>query len=70
MSIEEKKLYKDNLTNTLADDKLDSFDDFVPESVKIKSIEDLRQKLAVGLKDVEEGRVYSAEEVFSRLDNK
>ena len=39
-----------------------------PESVIIKSKEDLREKLQKAIDDIEANRVYSAEEVYAMLD--
>ena len=43
-------------------------EDEAPESVKIKSKQDLQEKLQEGLDDIEANRVYSLEEFFDEID--
>ena len=40
-----------------------------PESVIIKSKKDLKEKLQKGLNDIKANRVYSLDEVFTKIDN-
>ena len=39
------------------------------DSVTIKSKKDLKEKLQRGLNDIKENKVYSLDEVFSKIDN-
>ena len=79
MSIEKQKLYNeiDTLPEELAGQvidfieylKLSHIENEAPESVMIKSKKDLKEKLQKGLDDIKENRVYSLDEVFSKIDN-
>ncbi len=79
MSIEKQKLYNeiDTLPEELAGQvidfieylKLSHIENEAPESVMIKSKKDLKEKLQNGLDDIKENRVYSLDEVFSKIDN-
>ena len=79
MSIEKQKLYNeiDTLPEELAGQvidfieylKLSHIENEAPESVIIKSKKDLKEKLQKGLDDIKENRVYSLDEVFSKIDN-
>ena len=53
----------------MANLKLSHIDTEAPESVIIKSKKDLKEKLQKGLDDIKEGKVYSIEETFEKLDN-
>ncbi len=78
MSIEKQKLY--NEIETLPDEfanqvinfigylKLSCIDTEAPESVTIKSKKDLKEKLQKGIDDIKENRVYSLDEVFTKID--
>lgn len=48
--------------------KLSYIDTEAPDSVTIKSKKDLKQKLQKGLDDIKENKVYSLEEVFTKID--
>ena len=79
MSIEKQKLY--NEIETLPEEltkqvinfieylKLSYMDMEAPDSVTIKSKRDLKEKLQRGLDDIEENKVYSLDEAFTKLDN-
>ena len=79
MSIEKQKLYKEietlpeELTNQVINFieylKLSYIESKAPESVKIKSRSDLKEKLQKGLDDIKSNKTYSLEEVFQELDN-
>ena len=78
MSIEKQKLYNEidtlpeELTNQVINFieylKLSYIDKEAPDSVTIKSKKDLKEKLQKGLDDINANRVYSIDEVFSKLD--
>ena len=78
MSIEKQRLYNeiDTLPETLATQvinfieylKLSYIDAEAPDSVTIKSKKDLKEKLQVGIDDVEANRVYSLAEAFAKID--
>ena len=79
MSIEKKKLY--NEIETLPEEftnqvinfieylKLSYIDTEAPESVEIKSKKDLKEKLQKGLDDMKANKVYSLDEVFTKMEN-
>ena len=79
MSTEKQKLY--NEIETLPEElinqvisyikylKLYFLDSGAPESVKIKSKKDLREKLQKGLDDVKENRTHSLEETLAKINN-
>ena len=79
MSIEKQKLYNeiDTLPEELACQvidfieylKLAYIDKEAPDSVIIKSKEDLKAKLEKGMEDIKNNRVYSLDEVFAEIDN-
>ena len=79
MSIEKQKLYNeiDTLPEELAHQvidfieylKLAYIDKEAPDSVIIKSKEDLKAKLEKGMEDIKNNRVYSLDEVFAEIDN-
>ena len=79
MSMERQKLYKEietlpeELTNQVINFieylKLSYIESKAPESVKIKSRSDLKEKLQKGLDDIKSNKTYSLEEVFQELDN-
>ena len=48
--------------------KLSYVDEEAPESVTIKSKQDLQEKLQEGLDDIKANRVYSLEEFFDEID--
>ena len=77
--MEKQKLYKEietlpeELTNQVINFieylKLSYIESKAPESVKIKSRSDLKEKLQKGLDDIKSNKTYSLEEVFQELDN-
>ena len=79
MSIEKQKLYNEietlpeELTNQVINFveylKLSYIDKEVPESITIKSKKDLKEKLQKGLEDIKENKVYSLDDVFSKIEN-
>lgn len=79
MSIEKQKLYNEieTLPEELANQvvnfieflKLSYIDTEVPDSVTIKSKKDLKEKLQKGLEDIQEDRVYSLDDAFSKIEN-
>ncbi|MBR1883858.1 MAG: hypothetical protein IJ809_02775 [Clostridia bacterium] len=79
MSVEKQKLYDEidtlpeELTYQVIDFieylKLSHIEKEAPESVIIKSKKDLKEKLQKGLDDIKAGRVYSLDEVFTKIDN-
>lgn len=48
--------------------KFVSLTDIAPEHLIVKSKQDLRKKLEVGIKDSDSGNTFSSEEVFSEID--
>ena len=79
MSIEKQKLYNEietlpeELTNQVINFveylKLSYIDKEAPDSITIKSKKDLKEKLQKGLEDIKENKVYSLDDVFSKIDN-
>ena len=79
MSVEKQKLYDaidnlpEELTNQVIDFieylKLSYIDKDAPDSVKIKSKKDLKEKLQKGIEDIKLYIVRSFDEVFSRIYN-
>ncbi len=79
MSIEKQKLYNEietlpeELTNQVINFieylKISYIDTEAPDSITIKSKKDLKEKLQKGLDDIKENKVYSLDEVFSKIDN-
>ena len=79
MSIEKQKLYNeiDTLPEELAHQvidfieylKISYIDKEPPDSVTIKSKEDLKEKLKKGLDDIKDNKVYSLDEVFAKIEN-
>lgn len=79
MSIEKQKLYNEietlpeELTNQVINFieylKLSYIDTEAPESVEIKSKKDLKEKLQKGLDDIKANKVYSLDEVFTKIEN-
>lgn len=79
MSIEKQKLYNEietlpeELTNQVINFieylKLSYIDSEAPDSVIIKSKKDLKEKLQKGLDDIKANKLYSLDEVFSKIDN-
>lgn len=79
MSIEKQKLYNeiDTLPEELANQvinfieylKLSYIDTEAPDSITIKSKQDLKEKLQKGLDDIKENKIYSLDEVFATMDN-
>ncbi len=79
MSIEKQKLYNEieTLPEELTDQvinfveylKLSYIDKEAPDSITIKSKKDLKEKLQKGLEDIKENKVYSLDDVFSKIDN-
>lgn len=78
MSIEKQRLY--NEIETLPDELVTQVINFMeflkfsnvnidgPESVIIKSKNDLKEKLQKGLDDINENKVYTLDEVFEKID--
>ena len=78
MSIEKQKLY--NEIETLPEElinqvinfieylKLSYLDAEAPDSVTIKNKKDLKEKLQKGLNDIKTNKVYSLDEVFTKID--
>lgn len=76
MSIEKQKLYNEietlpeeltkQVVNFIEYLKLSYIDTEAPESVMIKSKQDLKEKLQKGIDDIKANRVYSSEEIFKR----
>ena len=79
MSIEKQKLYNEietlpeELTNQVINFieylKLSYIDTEAPENVSIKSKKDLKEKLQKGLDDIKANKLYSLDEVFTKIDN-
>jgi len=79
MSIEKQKLYNEietlpeELVNQVIDFmeylKLTHVDTEAPDSVIIKSKEDLKEKLQKGLDDIKTKKVYSLDDTFDKIDN-
>ncbi len=79
MSIEKQKLYNEietlpeeltkQVVNFIEYLKLSYIDTEAPESVMIKSKQDLKEKLQKGIDDIKANRVYSSEEIFAIIDN-
>ena len=79
MSIEKQKLYNEietlpeELTNQAINFveylKLSYIDKEAPDSITIKSKKDLKEKLQKGLEDIKENKVYSLDDVFSKIEN-
>ena len=79
MSTEKQKLYNEieklpeELTNQVINFieylKFSYVDTEALDSVTIKSKKDLKEKLQRGLNDIKENKVYSLDEVFSKIDN-
>ena len=79
MSIEKQKLYNEietlpeELTNQVINFveylKLSYIDKEAPDSITIKSKKDLKEKLQKGLEDIKEDKVYSLDDVFSKIEN-
>ena len=79
MSIEKQKLYNEietlpeELTNQVINFieylKISYIDTEAPDGIAIKSKKDLKEKLQKGLNDIKENKVYSLDEVFTKIDN-
>lgn len=79
MSIEKQMLYNeiDELPEELTRQvfnfieylKMSYIDSEAPDSIKIKSKKDLKEKLQKGLDDIKENKVYSLDEFFAKIDN-
>ena len=79
MSIEKQKLY--NEIETLPEEftnqvinfieylKLSYVDTDAPVSVTIESKKDLKEKLQKGLDDIKTNKVFSLDEIFTKIDN-
>ena len=77
MSIEKQKLYNEletlpeELTNQVINFveylKLSYIDKEAPDSITIKSKKDLKEKLQKGLENIKENKVYSLDDVFSKI---
>ena len=78
MSIEKQKLYNEietlpeELTNQVINFieylKISYIDTEAPDRVSIKSKKDLKEKLQKGLDDIKENKVYSLDEVFTKIE--
>lgn len=78
MTVRQKELFRtikalpDELSNKVMDYieylKFMTVFENVPENLIVKNEQDLKEKLEVGIKDCENGNVFSIEEVFSELD--
>ncbi|MBQ3408133.1 MAG: hypothetical protein IJH12_02880 [Clostridia bacterium] len=78
MSIEKQRLYDE--IQTLPDELIGQVINFMeflkfsnididgPDELAIKSKSDLKEKLQRGIDDINEGKVYSLDEVFEDLD--
>ncbi len=79
MSIEKQMLYNeiDELPEELTRQvfnfieylKMSYIDSEAPDSIKIKSKKDLKEKLQKGLDDIKENKVYSLDDFFAKIDN-
>lgn len=79
MSIEKQKLYNEietlpeELTNQVINFigylKLSYIETEAPDSITIKSKQDLKEKLRKGLDDIETNKLYSLDEAFAKIDN-
>ena len=79
MSIEKQKLFNEietlpeELTNQVINFieylKLSYIDTEAPENVSIKSKKDLKEKLQKGLDDIKANKLYSLDEVFTKIEN-
>lgn len=79
MSIEKQKLYNEietlpeELTNQVINFieylKLSYVDTDAPVSVTIESKKDLKEKLQKGLDDIKTNKVFSLDEIFTKIDN-
>lgn len=79
MSIEKQKLYNEietlpeELTNQVINFieylKLSYLDTEAPDSVTIKNKKDLKAKLQKGLDDIKANKVYSLDEIFTKINN-
>ena len=77
MSIEKQRIIEtlenlpEELTNKIIDYieylKFEYVNSKAPENLIIKNEEDLKNKLLAGLDDIENGRVYTLEQVFDEL---
>lgn len=78
MTVRQKELFRtikalpDELSNKVMDYieylKFMAVFEKAPENLIVKSKQDLKDKLKVGIKDSDNGNVFSIEEVFSELD--
>ena len=48
---------------------INAYEEKAPDSVIIKSKEDLKAKLEKGMEDIKNNRVYSLDEVFAEIEN-
>ena len=79
MSIEKQKLYNEietlpeELTNQVINFieylKLSYLDTEAPDSVTIKNKKDLKEKLQKGVDDIKANKVYSLDEIFTKINN-
>ena len=79
MSIDKQRIYNEiqTLPEELANQvinfieylKLSYIDKEAPDSVMIKSKKDLKEKLQKGLDDMKANKVYSLDEVFTKMEN-
>ena len=78
MSIEKQRLYNEidtlpeELTNQVIDFieylKLSYIEKEAPDSVVIKSKKDLKEKLQKGIDDIKDNKVYTLDQVFTKID--
>ena len=79
MSIEKQMLYNEidelpeelirQVFNFIEYLKMSYIDSEAPDSIKIKSKKDLKEKLQKGLDDIKENKVYSLDDFFAKIDN-
>lgn len=75
MHIQIKKEHEKFIQAQIATGRFTSADDVVNEAFKLleeqeRRLEELRQKIAVGTEQIEQGRVTDGETVFARLQEK
>lgn len=71
MPIEKQKFYNEieTLPEELTNHVINAYiDKEAPDRVIVKNKEDLKAKLQKGLDDINQGKVYSSDEVYGELD--
>lgn len=63
----DNKKYLQNIINYIAEMKINEEMNEQPEELNIKDIDDLNKKLDEGLKDIENGEIYTIDEVMSAI---